>query len=178
MLDRTTRRLAAAAVFAFVAGQVPALAVPADNPPPPQPTQDNKDKKGSKSGGQKQKSSEQDFRDGYRRAHELILKGNYVDGIPALFALGHDDHPDVANYLGYAHRKIGRYAEAKFWYERALAADPLHVRTWSYYGMWHAELGQLAVAEQFLAKVRSICGNEDCKEFRDLKSAMEGELTY
>jgi tetratricopeptide (TPR) repeat protein len=178
MTNRAARRLAAAALFAFVAGQVPAFAVPGDNPPPPQPTQDSKDKKGSKSGSQKQKSSEQDFRDGYRRAHELILKGNYVDGIPALFALGHDDHPDVANYLGYAHRKIGLYAEAKFWYERALAADPLHVRTWSYYGMWHAEQGNVPLANEYLAKIRLICGNDTCKEFRDLRSVINGELTY
>jgi tetratricopeptide (TPR) repeat protein len=178
MLHTTPRRLAIAVLLAFVAAKAPALAVPSDNPPAPPPSEDKGKSKGSRSTNQKQKSSEQEFRDGYRRAHELILKGDYVAGIPALRALGQDDHPDVANYLGYAHRKIGSYAEAKYWYERALAADPLHVRTWSYYGMWHAEQGNVGLAEDYLAKVRLICENEDCKEFKDLKRSIAGEMTY
>ena len=172
------RHFAAAALCTIVVAGTPAFAAPADNPPAPPPSEDKGKQKGSKATNQKQKSSEQEFRDGYRRAHELIMKGDYVAGIPALYALGHDDHPDVANYLGYAHRKIGSYAEAKYWYERALAADPQHVRTWSYYGMWHAEQGNIGLAEDYLVKVRVICGNEDCREFKDLKRSIAGEITY
>jgi tetratricopeptide (TPR) repeat protein len=171
------RRFAAAALATLVITSGPAVAAPADNPPAPPPSEE-KGKKGGKATDQKQKNSEQEFRDGYRRAHELILKGDYVAGIPALHALGYDDHPDVANYLGYAHRKIGSYAEARHWYDRALAADPLHVRTWSYYGMWHAEQGNIGLAEDYLAKVRMICGNEECREFNDLKRSIAGEMTY
>jgi TPR repeat protein len=112
------RRFAAAALATLVITSGPAVAAPADNPPAPPPSEE-KGKKGGKATDQKQKNSEQEFRDGYRRAHELILKGDYVAGIPALHALGYDDHPDVANYLGYAHRKIGSYAEARHWYPRA-----------------------------------------------------------
>ena len=50
----------------------------------------------------------------------------------ALHALGSDDHPDVATYLGYANRKLGRYDEAKYWYDKALTPIPT-TRTWAYY---------------------------------------------
>src|SRR5690606_32798227 len=81
----------------------------------------------------KQKKSEQDFRDGYRAAHALVQAGRYEAAFAAFKALDEDDHPDVANYLGFTSRKLGRYDDAKHWYERALAADPKHVRTWQYY---------------------------------------------
>src|ERR1035441_6980633 len=40
---------------------------------------------------------------------------------------------DVANYIGYSFRRMGNYDQSKVWYEKALASDPNHVRTWSYY---------------------------------------------
>jgi tetratricopeptide (TPR) repeat protein len=49
--------------------------------------------------------------------------------------MGYDDNADVATLLGYASRKLGRYDDAKYWYDKALAADPNHALTWSYYGM-------------------------------------------
>jgi hypothetical protein len=52
----------------------------------------------------------------------------------------------VANLIGYASRKLGRYDDAKVWYERPLAADPNYAVTWSYYSMWHAEQGNLLKA--------------------------------
>jgi tetratricopeptide (TPR) repeat protein len=172
-----SRPLSAIAFCVLIAVSGLAFAAPDDNPPAPPPSGDKGKQKGTKTGSQKQ-SSDQEFRDGYRRAHELIMKGDYMSGIPALRALGKDDHPDVANYLGYAHRKIGDYVQAKYWYERALAADPRHVRTWSYYGMWQVEMGNLGRAEEYLAKIRVICGNEDCREFKDLQRSLAGEITY
>jgi tetratricopeptide (TPR) repeat protein len=68
-------------------------------------------------------------------AYALIYeKGDYEAAITALRALDHDDNADVANLIGYASRKLGRYDDAKVWYERSLAADPNHAVTWSYYG--------------------------------------------
>ena len=64
--------------------------------------------------------------------------------------------PDVANLIGYSSRKLGRYDDAKTWYEQALAADPAHARTWSYYGMWHAEQGNLLKARDYLATVATL----------------------
>ena len=60
--------------------------------------------------------------------------------------------PDVANYLGYTARKLGDYELSKYWYERALATDPKHVRTWQYYGMWQVEQGNMLKAADFLRR--------------------------
>ena len=95
-----------------------------------------------------------EFLRGYRAARELILAGTTRAGIAAMHALGHDEHPDVANYIGYANRKIGNYEQSKVWYEAALKADPNHIRTWSYYGMWQMEQGNRLKAEDDLQKVK------------------------
>ena len=95
-----------------------------------------------------------------------------------MHALGQDEHPDVANYIGYANRKMGNYDQSKVWYEKALAADPTHVRTWSYYGMWHMEQGNRLKAEDYLAKVNALCGNATCKEFIELKAVIAGTASY
>jgi tetratricopeptide (TPR) repeat protein len=132
-------------------------------------------KKASK---KKQKQSEQQFIDGYRAAHATIYQGHdYATGISMLKALGRDDHPDVANLIGYSSRKLGRYDDAKLWYEKALAADPRHARTWSYYGMWHAEQGNLLKARDLLAKVETLCGT-GCREYTELKGVIEGTRVY
>jgi tetratricopeptide (TPR) repeat protein len=60
---------------------------------------------------------------------------------------------------------LSHYDDAKLWYERALAADPNHAVTWSYYGMWQAEQGNALKAKDDLEKVRLICGNTDCRPF-------------
>ena len=67
--------------------------------------------------------------------------------------MGYDDNADVATLIGYASRKLGRYDDAKLWYDRALAADPNHALTWSYYGMWQAEQGNILKAKDDLEKV-------------------------
>ena len=85
----------------------------------------------------------------------MILAGHYQSGIAAMHAIGHDEHPDVANYIGYAYRKLGQYEDSKIWYEKALAADPNHVRTWSYYGMWQMEQGNRLKALDDLQKVQA-----------------------
>ena len=136
----------------------------------------------SKSSKQKKKndksSSAKDFIDGYHAAYALIYdKDDYQGGITALRALAHDNNADVATLLGYASRKLGRYDEAKYWYDKALVADPKHALTWSYYGMWHAEQGNLLKAKDDLEQVRLICGTK-CKEYVALKEVIDGTQTY
>jgi len=171
---RSIGRLVAATLLggALVVGQV--YAADDDGTRGPQP--------GSGGGsGQKDKNkdrrSEQQLKDGYLQARALILGGQYKAGITALRALDYDDSPDVANYLGYASRKLGDYEKAKYWYEKALASDPNHVRTWQYYGMLHVERGNMLKAADHLEKIKALCGTE-CKEYADLKSAMEGHVRY
>ena len=128
---------------------------------------------------EKQKSSSaEDFLNGWHKAYALVYdKHDYEGGIAALRAMGYDDNADVATLIGYASRKLGRYDDAKVWYERALAADPNHALTWSYYGMWQAEQGNILKAKDDLQKVASICGTT-CREYTTLKAAIDGTVTY
>ena len=145
----------------------------------PTPPASQKSNKGTSTKQKKNKSSSaEDFLTGYHAAYALIYdRGDYEAGIVALRALGYDDNADVATLLGYASRKLGRYDDAKLWYERALAADPNHAVTWSYYGMWQAEQGNVLKAKDDLEKVRLICGT-DCKAYKMLQDAIDGTVTY
>ena len=178
--------LAAALLFSavLVAPDIAAAAGEENPTPPPQtakPSQTKKktqDSKKPKTNSDKSSSAE-DFLRGYHAAYALIYdKDDYVAGIAALRALGYDDNADVATLLGYASRKLGRYDDAKFWYERALAADPNHAVTWSYYGMWQAEQGNVLKAKDDLEKVRLSCGNTDCRAYKMLKDVIDGTVTY
>ena len=142
-----------------------AAAAGEENPTPPASQKSNK---GTSTKQKKNKSSSaEDFLTGYHAAYALIYeRDDYEAGIAALRALGYDDNADVATLIGYASRKLGRYDDAKVWYERALAADPNHAVTWSYYGMWQAEQGNVLKAKDDLEKVRLICGT-DCQGVQD-----------
>jgi tetratricopeptide (TPR) repeat protein len=98
-------------------------------------------------------------------ARQLILAGQYDAGLSAMQALRSDNHPDVASYIGLAHRKLGRNEEAKSWYDKALVADPKHLQTLAFYGVLRVEQGDIAGARTDLQKIRSICGNTSCNEY-------------
>lgn len=120
------------------------------------------------------KKSEQMFIERYRHAYHLIYeRQDYASAIAALRAIGRDDHPDVANLIGFSSRKLGRTEDARVWYEKALAADPKHTRTWQYYGMWHLERGDRPRAEEHLKTIAAICGTE-CDDYTSLKLALAG----
>jgi tetratricopeptide (TPR) repeat protein len=170
---------AALLVTAVSIKPVPVFAMGTDSPPP---SDDGKKKKKKKDQSvieqQEQQLAQEKFLRDYRAARQLILDGQYEAGIAAMHALGRDNHPDVANYIGYANRKMGDYEQSKVWYEAALKADPTHVRTWSYYGMWHMEQGNRLKALDNLQKVQLICGNTSCEEYRQLKDVIDGKATY
>jgi tetratricopeptide (TPR) repeat protein len=178
----SSRALAVALLFSAVL-IAPDFAAAADEPnptPPPQTNQQTPPKKDNQSKKPKKdkSSSAEDFLTGYHAAYVLVYdEGDYLAGIAALRALGYDDNADVATLIGYASRKLGRYDDAKAWYERALAADPNHAVTWSYYGMWHAEQGNVLKAKDDLEKVRLICGT-DCRAYKMLKDVIDGTATY
>ena len=183
-LTKALRRLAVLAVAALLVtavGAKPLYAMGTDTPPPADDGK-KKDKKGSAIEQQEQQLAQAreqaKFLRDYRAARELILAGHYQAGIAAMHALGHDEHPGVANYIGYANRKMGQYDQSRIWYEAALKADPAHTRTWSYYGMWHAEQGNRLKAQDYLAKVNALCGDTTCKEYTELKAVIDGKASY
>jgi tetratricopeptide (TPR) repeat protein len=152
---------------------------PTTTPAPAQPKADTKtDSKKATDDKKKEKKSEQQFIDGYKAARAMLLDGRYQAGIAAFHELDRDAHPDVANFLGYAHRKLGQYDQSKVWYEKALAADPKHTRTLQYYGMWHLEQGNKLKAQDHLELIQVICGT-GCEDYRLLKDAIvEGKTSY
>jgi len=174
--------LLAAAALLVAAVAIKSAPVAAMGSDTPYPTTDDKKKKDKKDGNaielQEQKQAQDKFLRDYRAARQEILAGDYKAGIAAMHALGHDENADVANYIGYANRKLGNYDASKVWYEKALAAKPGHVRTWSYYGMWHMEQGNRLKAEDYLAKVNALCGNTSCEEYRQLKAVIDGRASY
>lgn len=113
------------------------------------------------------------FAQGYRAAHATIYdRHDYAGAIEQLKALGHDDLASVANLIGYSYRKLGDYKLSQVWYERALKADPNHVLTWQYYGLWQIEQGNRDQAQYHLSRIAAICGS-GCEEYRSLAAALE-----
>ena len=115
-----------------------------------------------------------DFKDAaYRVAYATIYdRQDYAAAIPQLKALNADDRADVANLLGYSYRKLGDYKVSQAYYERALKADPGHVRTWQYYGLWQLEQGNRDQAQYHLNKIGALAG-KDSPEYRSLSAALE-----
>jgi tetratricopeptide (TPR) repeat protein len=167
-------------VSAFVAAPAldVALAAGSDTPSPP-PASDTKSSRPPKDKKSEKKSSLDDpaFLKGYRAAYATIYENNdYAAAIPQLKALGQDDRADVANLIGYSYRKLGNYELASMWYERALKADPNHVRTWQYYGLWQVEQGNREQAKYHLGKIEALSGRNSV-EYQSLASALANSRT-
>jgi tetratricopeptide (TPR) repeat protein len=179
-MSRTIRALGifASALLVTALSITPATVYAMGTDNPPRDGSKKKKNDGSAIEQQEQKLASEKFLRDYRAARQLILGGDYQGGIAAMHALGRDDHPDVDNYIGYSYRRMGDYENSKIWYEKALVADPNHVRTWSYYGMWQMEQGNRLKALEDLQKVKLICGNTTCEEYRQLNDVIEGKATY
>jgi TolA-binding protein len=159
--------LACAVMFALSLGIGSVLAAGDPEPPPAPEGQTKPPKDGGK------KKSEQEFRANYRAAYVTIYERNdYARAIRQLRALDHDDRAEVANLIGYSYRKLGDYRLAQVWYERALKADPTHVKTWQYYGLWQIEQGHPERAQAHLARIEQLCG-AGCAEYRSLAAALD-----
>ena len=168
-MNRLAIMLLTLAIFAMapiVAPLVtPAHAAGDDNHAPPASKKDKKGKSSSIDNGK--------FSTGYRAAYATIYDRNdYSSAIAQLKALGHDDMAAVANLIGYSYRKLGDYKLAQIWYERALQADPNHVKTWQYYGLWQVEQGNRDSAQYHLNRIAALAGTGS-EEYRSLGAALE-----
>jgi len=143
------------------------------SPPPPSNTKSTTTHKAKKKSSKQSSIDDPVFAQRYRAAYATIYDRNdYGAAIEQLKALGHDDHPNVANLIGYSYRKLGDYKLSQIWYERALKADPNHVLTWQYYGLWQIEQGNRDQAQYHLSRIAAICGT-GCEEYRSLAAALE-----
>ena len=163
---------APAAIPAFAAGGGGGGDPPASSPPPDSKAT-NTTHKSKKRANKQSAIDDPAFVQGYRAAYATIYDRNdYASAIEQLKALGHDDRPNVANLIGYSYRKLGDYKLSQVWYERALKADPNHVQTWQYYGLWQIEQGNRDQAQYHLSRIAAICGT-GCEEYRSLAAALE-----
>src|ERR1700704_2792627 len=168
-MNRFVIRLFTLAIFAMAPIALPLLtpayAAGDDNPAPPASKKDKKDKSSSIDNGK--------FTAGYRAAYATIYDRNdYTAAIAQLKELGHDDMAAVANLIGYSYRKLGDYKVAQIWYERALKADPNHVKAWQYYGLWQVEQGNRDQAQYHLSRIAALAGTNS-EEYRSLAAALE-----
>ena len=172
-MNRFAIRLSTLAMYTMALVAAPlvtsAYAAGGDNPSPPASSTTKDKKKNDKSSS----IDDPKFLEGYRTAYATIYdRHDYASAIEQLKTLGHEDIADVANLIGYSYRKLGDYKVSQIYYERALQADPNHVRTWQYYGLWQLEQGNRDQAQYHLSKIGHICGT-DCAEYRSLASALE-----
>jgi tetratricopeptide (TPR) repeat protein len=166
-------RLLTLAVFSMALAAAPVIstvyAAPDSDAPPPSSTKSKK----KKSSEVRPAIQDAAFATGYRAAYASIYERNdYASAIDQLKALGQDDLAAVANLIGYSYRKLGDYKISQVWYERALKADPDHVKTWQYYGLWQVEQGNRDQAQYHLGRIAALAGT-DSEEYRSLAAALE-----
>ena len=169
-MNKLAIRLLTLAMLSLTLAVAPAVtagyAAP-DNDPPPPP---QKKKKSSEARPGVERTA---FADGYRAAYAAIYdRHDYASAIEQLKALGRDDSAAVANLIGYSYRKLGDYKVSQIWYERALKADPGHVKTWQYYGLWQVEQGNRDQAQYHLNRLAQLTGTAS-EEYRSLAAALE-----
>jgi tetratricopeptide (TPR) repeat protein len=167
----STTLVTAPVIGAYAAGDT-SPSPPASDSTKGQPAPNSK--KGAKKKSNRSSSlNDSRFVAGYHTAYTTIYDHHdYASAIDQLKALGHDDNAAVANLIGYSYRKLGDYKLAQVWYERALKADPNHVKTWQYYGLWQLEQGNREQAQYHLNKIASLVGTNS-EEYRSLAAAME-----
>jgi tetratricopeptide (TPR) repeat protein len=157
--------------LALVAAPVVVYAAPDNEPPPPSSSSKSKAKK--KTSEVSPGTSDTAFANAYRAAYETIYdRHDYASAIRQLKALERDDSAAVANLIGYSYRKLGDYKVSQIWYERALKADPGHVKTWQYYGLWQVEQGNRDQAQYHLNRIAALSGTAS-EEYRSLAAALE-----
>ena len=156
--------------MALVASPVIGYAAPDNDPPPPSSTKAKGKKKTSEASPSIEDAA---FGKSYRAAYATIYdRHDYASAIEQLKSLGHDEMAAVANLIGYSYRKLGDYKVSQLWYERALKADPDHVKTWQYYGLWQVEQGNRDQAQYHLSRIAALAGTSS-DEYRSLAAALE-----
>ena len=130
---------------------------------------------GSSSGSSSSSSSSSTSSGGndYNNAVTMIDDKDYGGAIPLLkkVVAMEPTNADALNYLGYAHRMLGKQTEALSYYEQALTLQPKHVGANEYLGELYLEMKQLPKAEERLAVLEQACG--DCKEYVELKEKID-----
>jgi tetratricopeptide (TPR) repeat protein len=101
----------------------------------------------------------------YLKAIDYLVEANYQK----------PNNPDILNYLGYSHRKIGDFENAEVYYKLGLDINPNHVGINEYLGELYVQTGRIEEAKMRL-KVLENC---KCEEFEELKNVINsGKSKY
>ncbi|NOX82813.1 MAG: tetratricopeptide repeat protein [Alphaproteobacteria bacterium] len=110
----------------------------------------------------------------YGDAVKLINQQRFAEAVSELYRaqaiIG--PHPDILNYLGFAHRKLGKFDRAQDYYAAALELDPDHLGATEYLGELYLELGEIKKARRQLAKLDRLCAF-GCAQYEDLARLIE-----
>lgn len=109
-----------------------------------------------------------------RKAVVMIRKEDYSGALSFLEGelAKNPDSADAWNLTGFASRKMGNYAASEAAYDKALAINPKHKGALEYKGELYLTLGNLAGAEEMLARLSKAC-YFNCKEKKQLVEAIE-----
>ena len=157
-MSRVQRYLTIAGFFAVLAVALPATIVFAA---------------GTSSSSTSSSSSSSSSSSDYDQAVNAIDDKDYASAIPLLKKVVAMDpsNADALNYLGYAHRMLGKQSEALSYYEQALSLQPQHIGANEYLGELYLEMKMLPQAEERLAVLEQACG--DCDEYQELKEKID-----
>lgn len=107
------------------------------------------------------------------KARALIAKKDWPAAVKELEREARNDrtNADVYNLLGYSLRNAGQVDKAFVAYKEALRLDPKHKGAHEYIGIAYLLSRQPDKANEHLAALKSICG-DNCEETQDLAKAI------
>ena len=113
-----------------------------------------------------------------RKAIALVKQEAFADALLFLQkeVAGDPGNADAWNLIGFSSRKLGDYVTSEAAYDKALAINPKHKGALEYKGELYLTLGNLAGAEELLARLRGTC-SFNCSEVKDLKDAIAAYKT-
>jgi len=147
--------IVAAAVIAIVAGEVgPARAMGSSEPPA--------------------RTAKNDYDDAVR----AVEKKDFKQAIQLLARVLKETprNADALNYMGFSQRKSGEHQKAIDFYKQALTVNPDHRGANEYLGEAYLEINDLPKAEERLAHLINVCG-QNCKESQELAKAVTAYKT-
>ena len=104
-------------------------------------------------------------------AYSLAKAARYDEALAMLDTVKDQNNAEVLNYRGYATRKLGRTDEGISYYLQSVKLDPQYAKVREYLGEAYVIKGQLDMAKDQLATIKTICGT-GCEEYQDLNAAI------
>ena len=114
----------------------------------------------------------------YSKAIEHLDKNQYgkAQKVLRIYTRKKKDDADGWTLLAFSSRKLGSYANAEKYYEKALDLDPENKAALEYQGELFIQLGKIELAKANLARIDKICWLP-CNAERELKKAIENSIT-